>query len=130
MVAYAERPSSDFDWSGFDAVAAGLPDSFEDVCVRYLEPMLESVGDDVYVACLATDPPHRGRGVATALLEALFEMVGDRDVSLDVLADNETAIRLYSRLGFCPCGDVSLGYAHAVEDSPWVISMRRTEASA
>lgn len=125
MVAYVEQPSSKFDWSGLDVAALRLPDSFEDVCVRYLEPMLASVGDDAYVACLATASLHRNRGVATALLETLFDMVGDQAVSLDVLADNEPAIRLYSKLGFRPCGDVFLGYAHAVEDSPQVISMRR-----
>lgn len=56
-------------------------------------------------------------------------MVGERAVSLDVLADNESAIRLYTKLGFRPCGDVVLGYAHGVEDLPLVIGMRRTPAS-
>src|SRR3954469_12336910 len=51
----------------------------------------------------AVRPDHRRRGVATALLERLFELTrGDerRGYTLEVRVSNEDAIRLYEKLGF------------------------------
>ena len=52
---------------------------------------------------VATAPEHRGRGIATALLEHLFELTaadGRRGYTLEVRVSNEHAIRLYEKLGF------------------------------
>ena len=52
---------------------------------------------------VATDPEHRGRGIATMLLERLFELTSDdarRGYTLEVRVSNATAIALYERLGF------------------------------
>ena len=52
---------------------------------------------------VAVDPDLRRRGVATALLERLFELThGDerRGYTLEVRVSNEKAISLYERLGF------------------------------
>ena len=51
----------------------------------------------------AVHPDHQRRGVATALLERLFELTrGDerRGYTLEVRVSNEDAIRLYEKLGF------------------------------
>ncbi len=56
-----------------------------------------------YVAGVATDARARGRGVATAVLAQLHAHAarrGRRWAVLDVEADNETAIRLYRKLGY------------------------------
>jgi len=56
---------------------------------------------------IAVDPPHRGRGVATMLLERLFELTVDdaqRGYTLEVRVSNATAIGLYERLGFTSRG--------------------------
>ena len=56
---------------------------------------------------IAVDPPHRGRGIATMLLERLFESTNDdqhRGYTLEVRVSNETAIGLYERLGFTARG--------------------------
>jgi ribosomal protein S18 acetylase RimI-like enzyme len=48
-------------------------------------------------------PPHRGRGVGTALIQAAlagFQQVGLPRAYLEVTAQNERAVRLYKRLGF------------------------------
>ena len=63
--------------------------------------------DAWHVMNIAVDPPHRGRGVATMLLERLFELTVDdaqRGYTLEVRVSNATAIGLYERLGFTSRG--------------------------
>jgi [ribosomal protein S18]-alanine N-acetyltransferase len=59
--------------------------------------------DAWHVMNVAVDPDRHRRGVATALLERLFELTADderRGYTLEVRVSNEAAIRLYERLGF------------------------------
>jgi ribosomal-protein-alanine N-acetyltransferase len=59
--------------------------------------------DAWHVMNVAVDPDHRGRGIATMLLERLFELTADdarRGYTLEVRVSNATAISLYERLGF------------------------------
>jgi ribosomal-protein-alanine N-acetyltransferase len=68
--------------------------------------------DAWHVMNVAVDPEHRGRGIATELLERLFALTAEdarRGYTLEVRVSNETAIRLYERLGFLPRG-IRRGY--------------------
>jgi ribosomal-protein-alanine N-acetyltransferase len=59
--------------------------------------------DAWHVMNVAVEPEHRGRGIATALLERLFEVTRDderRGYTLEVRVSNDHAIRLYEKLGF------------------------------
>jgi ribosomal-protein-alanine N-acetyltransferase len=59
--------------------------------------------DAWHVMNVAVDPEHQRRGVATALLEQLFELTRDderRGYTLEVRVSNEDAIKLYEKLGF------------------------------
>jgi ribosomal-protein-alanine N-acetyltransferase len=59
--------------------------------------------DAWHVMNVATDPAQRGRGIATMLLERLFELTAEdarRGYTLEVRVSNATAIALYERLGF------------------------------
>ena len=59
--------------------------------------------DAWHVMNVAVHPEHQRRGVATALLERLFELTrGDerRGYTLEVRVSNEDAIHLYEKLGF------------------------------
>ena len=59
--------------------------------------------DAWHVMNVAVDPDHRGRGIATMLLDRLFELTADdarRGYTLEVRVSNATAIALYERLGF------------------------------
>ena len=59
--------------------------------------------DAWHVMNVAVDPDHRGRGVATMLLERLFDLTADdarRGYTLEVRVSNEKAVELYERLGF------------------------------
>jgi ribosomal-protein-alanine N-acetyltransferase len=59
--------------------------------------------DAWHIMNVAVDPDLRRRGVATALLDRLFELThGDerRGYTLEVRVSNDGAIQLYERLGF------------------------------
>jgi [ribosomal protein S18]-alanine N-acetyltransferase len=59
--------------------------------------------DAWHVMNVAVDPEHRRRGVATELLQRLFEITSAdqrRGYTLEVRVSNTDAIRLYERLGF------------------------------
>lgn len=124
MVALANAPARPFEWTALSDPSLRLPETYETVCERYIAPMFDSVDkDEAYIACLATSPEARGRGLATKLMEAFFPLAGDRPIVLDVLADNEDAVRLYERMGFV---EVSRGAGFACGGEPPVaIRMRR-----
>jgi len=59
--------------------------------------------DAWHVMNIAVDPDFRRRGLATLLLERLFEVTDDgirRGYTLEVRVSNDDAIRLYERMGF------------------------------
>jgi ribosomal-protein-alanine N-acetyltransferase len=59
--------------------------------------------DAWHVMNVAVAPEHQRRGVASALLERLFESTRNderRGYTLEVRVSNEDAIRLYEKLGF------------------------------
>jgi ribosomal-protein-alanine N-acetyltransferase len=65
-----------------------------------------------HVMNLSVDPARRREGIATRLLEALFESTGDDDrrgFTLEVRVSNDAAIQLYESLGFHSQG-VRRGY--------------------
>ncbi len=60
-------------------------------------------GERGWIAGVGVAPPHRGAGIGEALMRAVLEEArtrGLREVSLEVLVQNEPAIRLYEKLGF------------------------------
>jgi [ribosomal protein S18]-alanine N-acetyltransferase len=59
--------------------------------------------DAWHVMNLAVAPAQRRRGIASALLERLFQLTaaqGERGYTLEVRVSNEGAIKLYERAGF------------------------------
>jgi len=59
--------------------------------------------DAWHVMNVAVDPDYQRRGIATRLLERLFELTADdhrRGYTLEVRVSNHDAIRLYEKLGF------------------------------
>lgn len=54
---------------------------------------------------IGVTPYHRGRGIAAAMVSAAvwgLQQVGVTKVALEVTAENDSALRLYRRLGFRP----------------------------
>jgi ribosomal-protein-alanine N-acetyltransferase len=81
-----------------------------------------------HVMNVSVDPDRRRRGIATALLAALFDRVGDPggQFTLEVRRSNQGAIELYERLGFKSAGVRRRYYADNGEDA---IVMWRTPAT-
>ena len=76
--------------------------------------------DAWHVMNVAVEPEHRGRGIATALLERLFALTRDderRGYTLEVRVSNEDAIRLYEKLGFTAHGTRRGYYTDNREDA-------------
>jgi len=76
-------------------------DAEEGALVGYL--IVSRYVDAWHVMNIAVDPAHRGRGVATMLLERLFEVTASdarRGYTLEVRVSNLVAIELYEKLGF------------------------------
>jgi ribosomal-protein-alanine N-acetyltransferase len=68
--------------------------------------------DAWHVMNVAIDPDYRRRGIASTMLERLFELTADderRGYTLEVRVSNDAAIQLYERLGFQAHG-VRRGY--------------------
>jgi [ribosomal protein S18]-alanine N-acetyltransferase len=83
------------------SICLGAYDADTEELVGYL--IISRYVDAWHIMNVAVDPEHRGRGVATMLLERLFELTADdvrRGYTLEVRVSNATAIRLYERLGF------------------------------
>jgi ribosomal-protein-alanine N-acetyltransferase len=81
-----------------------------------------------HVMNVSVDPDRRRRGIATALLAALFDRVGDREAqfTLEVRRSNQGAYELYEGLGFKAAGVRRRYYADNGEDA---IVMWRTPAT-
>ena len=83
------------------SICLGAFESERNTLVGYL--VISRYVDAWHVMNIAVDPDHRRRGVATILLERLFELTGgegQRGYTLEVRVSNADAIRLYERLGF------------------------------
>jgi [ribosomal protein S18]-alanine N-acetyltransferase len=90
------------------------------VCSRY---------DTVWhVMNVAVDPDRRRRGIASALIAALLERIGDdAQVTLEVRRSNAGALALYERFGFRSAGVRPRYYADNGEDA---VIMWRTAPTA
>ena len=79
-----------------------------------------TVLDEGQVTNVATHPDHRGRGLATAVLESLLAVAVERglaSVSLEVRESNLSAISLYRRFGFAEVGRRKNFYTAPREDA-------------
>ncbi|MGO0575874.1 N-acetyltransferase family protein [Ornithinimicrobium panacihumi] len=66
-------------------------------------PPWDDVADLVFIIDLFTHPDHRGRGLASLLVELAVAAVDPaRDIGLRVESDNAPAVAIYRRLGFVP----------------------------
>jgi ribosomal-protein-alanine N-acetyltransferase len=83
------------------SICLGAFDAETDELRGYL--IISRYVDAWHVMNVAVEPAHRRRGIATALLDRLFELTADdsrRGYTLEVRVSNAHAIQLYERLGF------------------------------
>ena len=92
------------------SICLGAFDLETDELAGYL--VISRYVDVWHVMNVAVAPQHRRQGIATTLLERLFELTagrGRRGYTLEVRVSNVGAVALYGRLGFKPRG-VRRGY--------------------
>ena len=83
------------------SLCLGAYESETDELVGYL--IISRYVDAWHVMNVAVAPEYRRRGIATRLLERLFELTagdGCRGYTLEVRVSNRSAIKLYEQLGF------------------------------
>jgi ribosomal-protein-alanine N-acetyltransferase len=83
------------------SICLGAVDAETDELIAYL--IISRYVDAWHVMNLAVAHSHRRRGIATRLMERLFELTsgdGRRGYTLEVRVSNEAAISLYEHLGF------------------------------
>lgn len=97
LQAYLPRQSPDLLDYGI-AVGDVVVATADGAVVGYVLPVY---GDGVHVAELVVDPDHRRAGHASALLDAVSDLLADRDeVTLAVAPDNDGAQAFYRAYGF------------------------------
>jgi [ribosomal protein S18]-alanine N-acetyltransferase len=81
---------------------------------------------------VAVDPPRQRQGIASALLDRLFEQADrpSEQYTLEVRTSNEAAIRLYERFGFRAAGRRRAYYHDNREDALIMWRTVRERASA
>ena len=92
------------------SICLGAIDAEEKRLVGYL--IISRYVDAWHVMNLAVAKSHRRKGIATLLMERLFDLTagdGRRGYTLEVRVSNEAAIKLYESLGFRARG-VRRGY--------------------
>jgi aminoglycoside 6'-N-acetyltransferase len=121
LVAIRQTPEVFERWSGEDDLASEIAEDLEDPDLEMLtieesgrvvgmiqwseeeEPKYRHAGMDLYI-----DPSAHGRGICTdavrTLARYLIEELGHHRLVIDPAADNEAAIRCYSKAGFKPVG--------------------------
>jgi ribosomal-protein-alanine N-acetyltransferase len=83
------------------SVCLGAFDEESDQLLGYL--IIARYVDAWHVMNIAVEPDYQRRGIATMLMEELFELTstdGRRGYTLEVRVSNAGAIKLYERLGF------------------------------
>jgi ribosomal protein S18 acetylase RimI-like enzyme len=85
------------------AEAGDVVAGFVAVYVYQDEDILSSLREYPYVSDIVVMPAYRGQGVGQALLahaEAHARQLGYRELAIQVLANNQTALKSYHRFGF------------------------------
>lgn len=104
--------------------------SYADVRERYFATIpdaISSISNSAHLACLCVKQERRGRRIGEILLKRVIQEYREKGrsaISLDVLADNPVAVRLYQNYGFKQ-EEAGLGYAyHEEKPTCWRMVLR------
>ena len=81
---------------------------------------ISAILDEGYITNVAVFPEYRNQGIASALLEYLFDIANDNGlsfISLEVRESNQNAISLYQKFGFKTEGKRKNFYTNPTEDA-------------
>ena len=80
--------------------------------------------DFVYISNVSVNPDYRGQGIATRMMEFLFELYPDHQFLLEVLKENDNVVRLYQNRGFV-ITDEYKGFNKKHAKKPLVYKMKK-----
>lgn len=103
--------------------------NFRAASERYFEPIANQASTDmIEIVCCSVGEAYRGKGIATALMENVISDYKNKDIELDVLADNIPAINVYRKCGFRICS-TQYGFSLSNEDRPKCHTMKRCKTN-
>ncbi len=81
---------------------------------------IQTLSGEGYITNVAVLPSHRGKGIASAIIESLLDFSEEKKlefVTLEVRESNLPAIRLYEKMGFGAVGKRPRFYRDPLEDA-------------
>ena len=96
---------------------------------NYIKGLIDEVkeSDFAYISNVCVSPECRGRHIGSLMIKQIIEIYKDKlfeGISLDVLADNDVAIKLYNNMGFKQTSEVFKGFNNPDLEKPDVFSMQ------
>ena len=97
--------------------------------VNYIEGLIKEVkdADFAYISNVCVDENYRGMHIGNYMVQSIIEIYKNKlfkEIVLDVLADNPSAIKLYQNLGFEQFTEIFKGFNNPSRKKPDVFSMK------
>ncbi len=107
ICAYSGRFFSSYDnWcEAFFKAKVSIPNTFTRAYYEYIDILQKEYHKGLYISNVCVAPELRGQGVGYKMLLQFLANQSEKEISLDVLKDNQNAIYLYKRLGFTVEGE-------------------------
>ena len=115
----------DYDYSALE----NYNERYKFTIDNYIKGLIDEVenADFAYISNVCVSPNYRGRHIGSLLVEHVIEIYKERlfsEISLDVLADNPGAIKVYENMGFNKSSEVFAGFNNPSMERPEVFSMK------
>lgn len=102
-----------------------MRESFEYASDKYFTRLASGDKNCIEIVALSVDEGFRRKHIGTKLLEEVSRLFPDKAQELEVLQDNESAIKMYENIGFEIVGEPFEGFAPAGLKRPMCLRMKR-----
>lgn len=114
-----------YDYSKLEKVN----DRYKFTINNYIKTLIEEVreAEFAYISNVCVHPEYRGKHIGSMMVKRVIEIYRKKcfdELSLDVLADNSGAIKLYQNLGFEQSSEIFKGFNDPLLQKPDVFSMK------
>ena len=97
---------------------------------NYIMGLIDEVkkSDFAYISNVCVHQDYRGKKIGNKIVSYVVEVYAKKcfdEIVLDVIADNEGAVRLYQKLGFEQFTEIFAGFNGTKSDKPNVFSMKK-----
>lgn len=114
-----------FDYSKLESVN----DRYKFTINNYIKGLIDEVksSEFAYISNVCVHPDYRGKHIGSMMIKQVIDIYRKKcfdEISLDVLADNPSAIKLYQNLGFEQSSEIFKGFNDPSLEKPDVFSMK------